>query len=405
LKNVLLLAFYFPPRNHIASHRSGCFAKFLPENGWLPTVVCDDWPSDRPDYEPDFGGSIPKEVEVHRVTSPPLAGFYERFVLRKIGPYLWPQRAPIRWWENARSRVFSLMRSKRFDAIWATSDPLVPWGLAEEAARLADVPWIADMRDSFNEQPHGSWYKRPFFARQERRLASRATRVVAVTQGMADRFGRLIGRKIDVIYNGFDPTLLPENPLPRSNLFTITYAGTLSLPRYNPAPFLQAVECCLQHKTIPADDLEIQFYGSGGQVIEQVFPRASERLRLKIVPRVPNREILRLLPGSSVLLMLDDVSAPDVLPGKTGDYLSSGRPILCYSNRLGELSDVLRRTGTGVTLTRVEDMAAQLGLWYAQWKSANIQTGIRNEAEIERFSRRFGAKQLAGLLDEISNRH
>jgi hypothetical protein len=33
MKNLLLLAFYFPPRNHIASYRSGCFAKFLPENG------------------------------------------------------------------------------------------------------------------------------------------------------------------------------------------------------------------------------------------------------------------------------------------------------------------------------------------------------------------------------------
>ena len=39
MKRVLLIAFYFPPRNHIAGYRTGCFAKYLPEQGWLPTVI------------------------------------------------------------------------------------------------------------------------------------------------------------------------------------------------------------------------------------------------------------------------------------------------------------------------------------------------------------------------------
>ena len=90
--------------------------------------------------------------------------------------------------------------------------------------------------------------------------------------------------------------------------------------------------------------------------------------------------------ASSALLMLDDVSAPDVLPGKTGHYLAAGRPILCSSNRHGELSNVLRRTGAGVTLIRVEDLARQLETWFTQWKSGRLQAGIRNEGEIERFS-------------------
>src|SRR5271155_867464 len=104
MKNLLLLAFYFPPHSHIASYRSGCFAKFLPENGWLPTVVCAGWTSEQPDYDPDFFGKIPEEVRVHPVARPVPKGFHEKFVLRKIAPYLWPHRAPVLWWRKAREQ-------------------------------------------------------------------------------------------------------------------------------------------------------------------------------------------------------------------------------------------------------------------------------------------------------------
>jgi glycosyltransferase involved in cell wall biosynthesis len=404
MKNVLLLAFYFPPHSHIASYRSGCFAKFLPENGWLPTVVCEDWTSDRPNFDPDFVGKIPDEVSIHRVLNPVSQGFYQQFVLKKIAPYLWPHHAPVLWWRKARAQVLSLLIQTRFDAVWATSDPLTPWGLASEAAARAGIPWIADIRDSFNEQQHGSWYKRPFFAFQERRLGARADRVVAVTKGVARRLGDRMGRNIDVIYNGYDPTLFPPQPPPRSSRFTLMYAGSLMLPLRNPAPVLAAIELCLQKKWIPADEMEIQFYGSDARLVEQVFPRATERIPLKMLPRIPHREVLRLLMTSSVLLLFDNATERDVLPGKIGDYLGSGRPILAFPDAGGELADILRRTGTGVALSGVENIASQLRLWFAQWKAGDINAGVRDEAQIEPFSRRFGAKQLAGLLDEITAR-
>jgi Glycosyl transferase 4-like domain len=402
MKTVLLLAFYFPPHSHIASYRSGCFAKFLPENGWLPTVVCEDWTSDQPDYDADFVGKIPEEVSIHRVPRPVAHGFYQTFILRRFAQYFRPDHAPVLWWRKARAQVFSLLAQTRFDAIWATSDPLTPWALASEAAARARIPWIADIRDSFNVQQHGSWYKRPLFAYQERRLGARADRVVAVTKGVARRLEPRFGQSIDVIYNGFDPTLFPKEAPPRSSRFTLIYAGSLMLPLRNPAPVFRAVELCLERKWIPADEIEIRFYGSDPRVVEEVFPRATERIPLKVLPRIAHREVLRLMMACSVLLMLDNATEKDVLPGKIGDYLGSGRPILAFPNAQGELSDILRRTGTGVALSGVDDMAGQLRQWFMQWKSGDVKAGVRNEAEITPFSRRFGAKQLAGLLDEVS---
>jgi hypothetical protein len=328
--------------------------------------------------------------------------FYEGFVLRKLMPYLQPHRAPVLWWRDARKQVLWLLEQKKFDAIWATSDPLTPWALASEASAKSGTPWVADIRDSFNVQKHSSWYKRPLFARQERRLGAQADRVVAVTKGVARRLEPMFGQKIDVIYNGFDPTLFPQETAQRTPRFTLIYAGSLMLPLRNPAPVFSAVELCLERKWIPAEEIEIQFYGSDARIIEQVFPRATERIPLKVLPRILHREVLRLLTVSSVLLMLDNATEQDVLPGKIGDYLGAGRPILAFPDSKGEMADILRRTGTGVALTGVEDMAQQLREWFAQWKSGDINAGVRDEAQIEPFSRRFGARQLAKLLDEVS---
>jgi glycosyltransferase involved in cell wall biosynthesis len=402
VKNVLLLAFYFPPRNHIASYRSGCFAKFLPENGWLPTVVCEDWPADRPDYDPHFVGIIPPEVEIHRVPNPPLSGFYERFVLRKIAPYIWPQRMPYRWWQSARARILALRRSKRFDAVWATSDPLVPMTLAAEAAEAEGIPWVADIRDSFNVQRMGSWYKRPFFARQERHLTARADRVVAVSEGLAGGLGCRIGQEVTVIPNGFDETLLPEEPPPPTPCFTIVYAGNLVWPHRNPAPLFEAVELCLKRNLIPKDRIEIQFYGADAAVLERAFPGVLTRLPVKVLPRIPHQAMLRVLMASSVLLLLAHPLEKGVLTGKVFDYLAARRPILAVPDDHGETAALLRRTGAGAACTGVEDILRQLIQWHDLWQAGADTTATRNETEIARFSRRTQTKQLAGILDQIT---
>lgn len=402
MKNVLLLAFYFPPRNHIASYRSGCYAKFLPENGWMPTVVCEDWPAGRPNYDPEFVGVIPPEVEVHRVPFDRPRGFCNRVILRKLTPYLWPHHAPITWWRKARAEVFTLLERKRFDAVWATSDPLVPLALAETASEKARLPWVADLRDCFNVQRLGSWYKRPSFAHQERRLCSKADHVVAVSEGLARGLGECIGREVTVIHNGFDATLLPECPPARSPVFTIVYAGSLFLPHRDPAPLLQAVELCLKRNLIPRGQIQVQFYGSDPRVIEQALPGAEKRVPMRVFPRISHKEMLRVQMAGSVQLLLSHGSEKGVLTGKVFDYLAAGRPILAVPDDHGEIAGLLRRTGAGVALTAVEEIARQLVDWYAAWKSGEKMVAGRNETEIARYSRRAQAKTLAGILDKIT---
>jgi glycosyltransferase involved in cell wall biosynthesis len=336
------------------------------------------------------------------VPNPPLAGFYERFILRKIAPYVWPQRAPIRWWQRARAEALLLTSGRRFDAVWATSDPLTPLALAAEVAEKTGLPWVADIRDSFNVQRMGSWYKRPFLARQERLLSAKASRVVAVSQGLASGLGRLIGREVTVIHNGFDPTLLPSPRPAPGPLFNIVYAGALVWPHRNPAPVLRAVDLCLQRKLIPRDEIALQFYGTDAGLLERAYPGAAARLPLKVFPRIAHQEMLRVLMAGAVLLLVTHPKEKGVLTGKVFDYLAAGRPILAVPDDQDEINALLRRTGAGISLTQTEDIVRKLVEWHGAWKEGRALTTARNEAEIARYSRRLQAQRLAGILDEIS---
>ena len=404
MKNVLLIAFYFVPRNNIACYRSGCFAKFLPEHGWLPTVLCQDWPLDRPDSDPDYVGQIPQVVDIHRVPAPPERGFYQRVVLRKLAPYLWPQRAPYLWWCQARKRMLSLLQSRRFDVVWATSDPLTPLALASEASSAARIPWIADIRDCLNVQHFGSWYKRPFFRRQERRLCRRADRVVTVSEGLAAELRKLTPRPVSVIHNGFDPTLLPEEKPQPTPIFTILYTGTLVLPYRDPRPVFRAIELCIARRQIPRDQAEVRFLGTDPGRVQDALAGMPAGFPVHVLPRVPHRAALAAQMNASVLLLLAQASERGVMTGKIFDYLAAGRPILAVPDDHETTSALLKQTGAGVALTEVEAIARQLADWYAAWKldpSFNLQ---RNEDAIAGYSRREQAKQLADLLNQLSCR-
>ena len=159
MKKVLLLAYYFPPRNRTSSFRPGYFAKYLPKQGWNPTVICEDWPQGAKDHDPSFLSEIAKEIEVHRIDSAKPKGLY-RFYVRNIAPYLKLEKTPLHWWKKARLKAFELNDRQKFDAIWATYNPLATLMLAAELSSEYSTPWVADLRDSWNVQKIGPKHKR-----------------------------------------------------------------------------------------------------------------------------------------------------------------------------------------------------------------------------------------------------
>lgn len=388
----------------MASYRTGCFAKYLPENGWLPTVVCQDWPADARGSDPDFVGKIPDDVKIVRVPAPPYQGFYERTVLRKLMPYVSPHCAPHLWSRKASEAIAQLCKETQFDAVWATSDPLVTLGLASETARRINKPWIADLRDSFNTTAFGSWYKRPIWAYHERRLCRDANEVVIVTPTWAQQLSAKIGKPVKVLENGFDPGLFPQNVQPDRSIFTISYTGTLILPFEKPKLIMDALELLLRGGTIPREKLELRLYGPSIEQITQTCPGALESLPVKLFGRVPHKQVIEIQQKSSVLLLLTASGQRGHLPAKMFDYLGAKRPILAAPDNGGDACEIIRRTGAGAIANTPQEIADVLTKWYREWaQTGDIKTS-RNEEEVERYSRRDQTRRLAAILDSLPSK-
>jgi glycosyltransferase involved in cell wall biosynthesis len=402
LKRLLFIAYYFPPRNQVASYRPGCFAKYLPENGWMPTVVCEEFPRDRPNLDPDFVGRIPPEVQVITVSShgpnPPLS----RFLYRKLWPYWRPHHAPYVWWRDARATIRETARQIRFDAVWATSDPIVTLGLAEEVARDLRLPWMADLRDSFNVQRFQKWYRRPIWAFHERRLCRRATAIVTVSQNMARRLSAVTGCPVKVLENGYDPELFSTAPPPRRDVFRLIYAGTFHSRLQNPRTVIEAIARLIDARAIPADKFELAFYEPSPRQIDAAYRDATRLLPVRAYPRLSHKDIIQVQQTGAALLLLTVVGQKGVLTGKLFDYLAAGRPILAVPDDQGDVAELLRQTGAGVVANSADEIASVLKRWYDEWAKTGEVRLQRNDANIQRYSRRTQARQLAAMLEEMT---
>jgi glycosyltransferase involved in cell wall biosynthesis len=397
MKRLLFIAFYFPPLNQVASYRPGCFARYLPENGWLPTVICaEDAPASP--LEP----ALPPGVEVIRLPSMGPKNPLLKILFRKLLPYCQPHHAPFVWWRAATKVVRDLSRAVHFDAIWVTSDPIVTLALGAEAAARLDLPWIADLRDSFNVQQFGSWHKRPIWAYHERRLCRKANMVVTVSEHMGRGLGHATGRPIRILENGFDPELFSPAPPPRRDIFTLTYTGTFHSPQQDPGPVLEAVATLLRTGAIPRNKIELLFYQPKAEQINLAYPGATSSLPVRVFPRLPHKEITAVQQASAALLLLTVAGQKGVLTAKLFDYLAAGRPVLAVPGDEGDVASLLKRTGAGVVASAPVEIAGVLKHWYEQWEATGAIAMPRDEAHIQSYSRRQQTRRLAKMLDSVA---
>ena len=251
----------------------------------------------------------------------------------------------------------------------------------------------------------GSWYKRPLFRRQERRLCRQADCVITVSEGLADALHKITRRPISIIPNGFDDSLLPTQKLAPASVFTIVYAGTLVVGRQDPRPLFRAVELCISRGQIPKNEIELIFLGTKAESVHQALAELSDQLPVRVLPRFRHREALAFQTQASVLLLLAHASERGIMTGKIFDYLAAGRPILAVPDDHHTTSKLLKATGAGLALTDVETIARHLSDWYKRWRSNPVFNLQRNEAEIGRYSRSVQAGDLARILDELAATH
>ncbi|NQU43944.1 glycosyltransferase [bacterium] len=413
MKTVLLISQAFPPIAHSASKRAGCLAKYLPEFGWKPVVVCQKWeggnrlfaPGQNCFTDPKFVSALPQDLPVRPVPVPDLARHSPAYWMDLARRVMAPHRRPLSFLENGRTAVRALYDEHAPAAIWATAPWVAPHLLAAWARQEWDTPWIADFRDIIGEKFENLFTSAidPIRRHYEKRYLPSASAVVTVSQALADQMQERHERDVQVIYNGFDPEDFAETPAPPLDRFRIVYTGAVNREHPDYRLLLEAVADLVKSGEIPENHIAIEFYGKGNRDrLGPILGDHPSRNLVHIHESVPREECVRVQRSAAVLLQNAFPKRKGIMTGKVFEYLAARRPILAIPGDGDCIDRLLDETGAGVSCGSIDGIRSRLLQWIQEWKRTGTVTCQADPKAVMRYSRRNEAGQVARILDDIT---
>lgn len=433
MRRVLFLAHTFPPMGGAGVQRNAKFVKYLPEFGYAPSVVTGvgsgaaRWtPSDQ-----TLVSEIPPEATVTRLAGPEpglSTGWRRRSErwLRVRSPFA-------RWWREGAVAT-GLALEPGADLVYAS---ITPFESGEAAARLGGrlgCPWVLDLRDPWaldEMMVYPTGLHRRAELRRMRGLLEAADAVVMNTPEsvrlVGERFGDLGEKPVVAIPNGFDAADFAAPPLsPDGGAFRIVHTGYLhtglgrSQRRTTRARrllggavkgvdiltrshvfLLEALESLVRRDPSLASAVEIHLAG----VLSESDREASGSGPVRALGYLPHRETIDLLRSANLLFLpmqnLPEGVRATIVPGKTYEYLASGRPILAAVPD-GDARDLLREAGNA-HVCRPDDvagMARAIALEVERWRTG-ASVPAPDPDVVARYERRRLTGELAALFDAV----
>ncbi|HET7690651.1 MAG TPA: glycosyltransferase [Nocardioidaceae bacterium] len=360
---LLLIAYHYPPRQTIASHRTEAFARHLRDLGWDVRIVTSA-----------LGGA--DDAHVFRV---PHIRRRDRLRRRRVDAFDATVSAVPVGGQTRIRRVVSVIRREFFDypdreGGWArsiaavTPAALSPWTpdliLASgppfstfvAARRLASrlgAPWIADYRD---EWTYGWYYERTGLRRRmdrwlEHRVIDSARAVLGTSTILTAELAQQFGKPAYEIRNGFE-VLPPEDIIESqesASPLRLVYTGELNPTKRDPRPLFRA----LRELDLGPEDIQVDFYGATSAGLTSIVAEQGVGALVRLHARVPTEEAIRIQASADVLLLLtwDDPRDSGYYAAKLFEYLAARRPILMLGYASGVAANLLRERQAGFVST------------------------------------------------------
>ena len=351
---VLFLAYYYPPQKTSGAERPRRFVRYLPEFGYEATVISS---AGRHDARIVQSGAdeIPPAAPLAARLAAGAADFLQRALNERS------ERLP--WAPRAGAAAAPTLAQKGAAAIFSTSPPLSTHLAALRLKARYAIPWVADFRDPFSDNPGRALrLQRVYDPWVERHLFQRADAVIANTDAVAELWSRRYPqhkRKIHLIWNGFDPAEeFRPKPVAARTQRVLAHVGDIYGLRH-PARVLASAERLLATGRLDAQQLLIRLVGpvdSGSPMWAlPAFQSLSARgLLFCNNEAIPREEAMQAIGDADYLLLLDLNPAQGNLqvPAKIFDYIRAGRPILAETRKGSAVDRILAQSD--VPYTRIE---------------------------------------------------
>lgn len=451
VRNVLMIAYYFPPLSGSGVFRSLKLAKYLPENQWQPTVIS----ADKPQIGWNFADEsllqeIPETIRVHRL--PDLLSGHRQEVnlnvdeanklLEFLSIVFWGDQIAIPimhqlskqnetlgnlltfpdatlWWAyQAVQYIEQNMDLQEFDLIYTTSGPHAAHLVGYYLKKKYNIPWVADFRDEWLNNPYSDFdlnnnpYHKLVYC-LEKRIVTNASHIIAISNYIKQNYSNTFGierHQVSSITNAYDEEDFASitQKIEPNNKFTIVYGGLIYTKYRDISPLLHALHELIEEGRIDENKLLFRIIGvepGDSDLAEKALVYGLGK-NIEALGYREHRETLQFCTDADLLFCMigSENKFQGYHTGKIFDYLRCDQPILAFAPYEGEVDLLLSQTGHGTCVleTETEKIKKVILEQYKHWQESKTRSYLPND-NIFIYERRFLAKAFADIFTHCLN--
>ncbi len=389
MKEVVMIAYEFPPLTTGGAFRPFKFAKALPDEGFEPIVITAGGENEGHEMLP-YQHTVENGTQVYRCSA---KAPKSRHAWMRSAYFSSSDDIAKRWKASVMAAMRHIVRAHSPAVLWVTAPPFSMLRLGVDLSKAFKLPLVLDLRDPWSQwviAPYPSYLHYKRVVQLERKALLHAEQVVCTSVPMKQLLERshpaVKPEKIKVITNGYDISAhrstgaINLGPIQADQTLTIGYLGSFYYDPYRHhlifSKWFRKKPHQIAHYTPRIENWKYRspyFFLLGLQLFKETHPEWFKRLKVCFAGAVPSWlpemiaefglaesiELLGPLPHSEAIdfqqscdLMLITSARVEAdrdvfIAGKTFEHLAFRKPMLALVSE-GAQRDLVEQSGLGV---------------------------------------------------------